>query len=180
MKPTIIVSETKRPLWQICIAALFFTLATALTIYTLFNFQFTENKLKFTLIDFKNVFFLFLAGISFSSIKRIHLDIKNSRFRPTNEVGFLKFGAWKTIKNYEYVSIFRQKFKDGSYCFEVNLWYNRNKHFKLYEQNNFQDAFIVGYDLSKQLDIKLLDATIPNDFKWITKNDYNTASKSQK
>mgnify|MGYP000353802373 CR=1 FL=1 len=53
--------------------------------------------------------------------------------------------------------------------FEVNLWYDRNKHWELYEKYNFEDAFKIAFELSELLNIDLLDATVPNNFKWIDK-----------
>lgn len=83
--------------------------------------------------------------------KKVYIDIKNSKFKPSIEVGFIKIGKWKTINNYEYVSIFFDPSKSESEIFEVNLWYDRNKHFELYTRNNFEDAVSVGFDISEEL-----------------------------
>ena len=42
----------------------------------------------------------------------------------------------------------------------------------MYERNSFEDAITVGYYLSEELNIDLLDATVPNDFKWIDKEEW--------
>ncbi len=172
MKSNIIISESNRPIWQIPIAALFFTMAFGLISYRFFIWATTNSPLNLRLIDFEGVIYLGAIGISFTSRKRIHIDISKSRFRPTIEIGPLKIGKWQTIKNYQYVSVFHQPLVNGAYIFEVNLWYDNNKHFELYAKDNYNEAFLIGYDLSEELNIDLLDATVPNDFKWIDKDEW--------
>ena len=172
MKPNIIISESDRPIWQIPIAALFFTLATVVLIITIYTIKFTEKGAILTLESLNSVFILIMAGASFCIKKSIHIDIENSRFKSTIGLGFLKLGKWQTIKNYQYVSVFHQPTIGGGYIFEVNLWYDNNKHFELYEENSYKEAFFIGYELSEELNIDLLDATVPNDFKWIDKDDW--------
>ncbi len=169
-----IISESNRPIWQIPVAALLFTAATALTINLFYSTRLSNEHVRLMLDDFQTIIFLIAVGIGFCSKKRVYVDIENSRFKPTIEVGFIKIGKWKTIINYEYISVFHQPLEDGDYIYEVNLWYDKNKHFKLYEQNNYKDAFVMGYELSEELDIDLLDATVPNDFKWIDKDEWKT------
>lgn len=115
--------------------------------------------------------FFIAAGIALCSRKRVYINLKESKFKSTVEVGPFKVGKWKTINNYEYVSIFFDPSKSSSEIFEVNLWYDKNKHFELYAENNFEDAISVGFDISEKLNIDLLDATIANDYKWIDKEE---------
>jgi len=175
-----IISESPRPIWQIPIAALFFTLAFGIMGYKVFLWATTNQPLGIRLLDFEGVIYFTGIGASFCSRKRIHIDISNSRFRPTIEVGPLKIGSWQTIKNYQYVSVFHQPTIDGDYIFEVNLWYDNNKHFELYEEDNYKEAFLIGFELSEQLNIDLLDATVPNDFKWIDKDEWKAKIASGK
>ena len=171
MKDTsIIVSETNRPYWQLPIAAVLFTAAFFLFFVNMSDFNWSNKYFKNLTLDFEFSIFLLLFGFYFSSQKRIYVDLENSRFKPSTEIGFLKFGKWKTINNYEYVSIFYDASKSIDERFEVNLWYDTNKHFELYTRNNFEDAITVAYDLSEVLNIDLLDATIRDDFKWIDKD----------
>lgn len=172
MKSDIIISESDRPLWQILIAAFFFTLASALMIYNHFNWATSNVSTKFITSNFEVAAYLTAIGIGFCFKKSIHVDILNSKFRPTFGLGPLNIGQWQTIKNYQYVSVFRQPLKGGSYTYEVNLWYDNNKHFELYEENDYKDAFVMGFELSEELNIDLLDATEPNNYKWIDKNEW--------
>lgn len=172
MKHGTIISESDRPIWQIPIAAFLFTAALGVFINIIYNAQLTDVSTRYIVNNLKTVILLIILGISFCSKKRIHIDIVNSRFRPTIEVGPIKIGKWNTIQDYEYVSVFHQALRDGSYIFEVNLWYDTNKHFKLYEEYDYKEAFLIAYDLSEELDIDLLDATVPNDYKWIDKEEW--------
>lgn len=174
MKSKIIISESNRPIWQIPVAAFLFTAALGLTIKLIYKTRLNNEQITSIIGGFEPVILLTAIGISFCSRKKIYIDIKNSRFKPSIEVGPIKVGKWKTIINYKYVSVFHQPLSNGGSVFEVNLWYDKNKHFKLYEQNDYKEAFLMGYDLSEELDIDLLDATIPNDFKWIDKDEWKS------
>lgn len=167
----IIISETRRPFWHLIIAALLFTIALFVILIFFYNFSWTNKYIRGIDGLLIVVVTLISIGLNFSSQKRIYIDIQNSRFKPSFEIGPLKIGKWKTIKNYEYVSIFYEPTKRESEQFEVNLWYDRNKHFELYSRNNFEDAMLVGYDVSEQLNIDLLDATIRGESKWIDKEE---------
>ncbi|WP_299884555.1 hypothetical protein [uncultured Lacinutrix sp.] len=167
----IAIKESNRPIWQIPVAAISFTIAFGL-ILTFILFVFF--KMEYFRIYANNISFsiyLIIVGIFFSSRKHIYIDIKNSKFRATKEVGPIKIGRWITINNYEYVSIFTDLMQDGSLGFCVNLWCDNNQHFTLYTENDFELVVEMAYDLSEKLNIDLLDATIPNKQKWIDKEE---------
>jgi len=165
----IIISESNRPIWQIPVAALFFTLAFGPVVYELL-LGFTNNTpIHIHINDFQSIVYFTALGIGFTYKKRVYIDLKHSKFKPSYEVGPLKFGKWMTIKTYEYISVFLQPLTDGTYIYEVNLWYDTNKHFQLYEKHDYKEAFLIGYQISEELNIDLLDATVPHDYKWIDK-----------
>jgi hypothetical protein len=170
MTPNIIVSERPRPIWQIPVAALFFTIAAMFLISLVYRLKFNEEHIILALHQLDAVLWFSSIGVMFCYKKQIQIDIKNSRFKPAIAIGPIKIGRWQTIKNYKYISVFLQPLVDGSTTFEVNLWYDHNKHFELYFIDDYTEAFLIGYDLSEQLNIDLLDATVPNDFKWVDKN----------
>lgn len=172
MDAPLIISERNRPIWQIPLAALCFTLSFAIICSFMLRFFMHHHIIDYLANRIFYSLYLIPIGFGFCSQKRVHIHIKNSRFRPTIEVGNFKFGTWKTIHNYEYVSVFQQLLTSGLTTFQVNLWYDNNKHFELYERDSFKDAFIVGYQLSEELNIDLLDATSPGDFKWVDKADW--------
>jgi len=154
----ITINEIQRPFWHLVIASLLFTLAVFLIISFIYKFNLSKGYLKSFHGTTVVTTILIVVGLNFCTEKCIYIDIKNSRFKPSLEIGPIKIGSWKTIKNYEYVAIFYNPSKRESEQFEVNLWYNGNNHFELYSRNNFEDAISVAYDLSEQLNIDLLDA----------------------
>lgn len=177
----IVIEESNRPIWQIPIAAICFTAAFGILVsfilFVFFKINYFEAYAKNITIGL----YLVLIGVFFSLRKQIYIDIKNSKFRATKEVGAIKIGRWITIKNYEYVSVFTQPMSDGGLTFSVKLWCNNNRHFTLYTENDFELAMEMAYDLSEKLNIDLLDATIPNDYKWIDKENLKqTTSKIKK
>ena len=180
MKPNTIISESARPIWQIPIAALFFTVATFILLFALYDIHLSEEGFILFLHRLEPCIIFVSIAIGFTLTKSIHIDIENSRFRPTYNIGPVKLGSWQTIKNYQYVSVFHQPTIGGDYIFEVNLWYDNNKHFELYEEDNYKEAFLIGYELSEQLNIDLLDATEPNNFKWVDKDEWKTKMASGK
>lgn len=169
MNKCIIISERQRPLWQRIISSLLFTLAIAYLLYVILNVEWNENDPRNFGYHLRRFIFLVTFGISFSFHKSVSIDLKNSKFRSTFEIGPIKLGEWKTITNYEYVSIFHEPLIDGEKIFEVNLWYDRNKHWELYEKYTFEDAFAIGYEISELLNIDLLDATKPNNYRRVDK-----------
>lgn len=166
----IIVSGSKRPFWQIFMASLIFTLATALLFWIIYN-TFLRPEVSLTSLKSSRIV-IYLVGIGtlFCFKKSVYIDLSQSRFRSTFEIGPLKMGQWKTIQSYEYVSVFHQPLINGDKIFEVNLWYDTNKHWELYEKNNAKEAFQIGYEISEYLQIDLLDATVPNNFRIIDKS----------
>lgn len=167
----IVVSETQRPFWHLIIAALLFTLALSILCLLYYTFSLSFQGLVDSIYIILGSGFISIVASGFCSQKYIYIDLENSKFKPSLEIGFIKIGKWKIINNYEYVSVFYDPGKSESEIFEVNLWYDRNKHFEIYTRNNFHDAINVGYNLSEKLNIDLLDATIRGDHKWIDKED---------
>ena len=174
----IIISESNRPYWQLIIAAALFTLSLAFIVMLFQNID-LENKGKRLAGNIELILILFLLGTTFCSQKRVYLDLKKLKIKASYEVGPIKIGRWQPIKNPEYVSVFLRPKSDGSTVFEVNLWYERVKHIELYERDDYMDAFKIGYNISEKLNIDLLDATVPNESKWIDKNEWKSKINEQ-
>ncbi|MDG5490489.1 hypothetical protein [Psychroserpens sp. SPM9] len=172
MDTPIIVSEREKSLWKLVFAALCFTISLALLAIFIMQFYSDNHLIKKLASQAFYFFYLTPIGISLCAQKKIYVDLKNTRFKSSYEIGPLKFGKWVTIKNYEYVSVFFELLSNGTPKFKVNLWCDNNRHFNLYNRDNYLDAFTVGYYLSEELSIDLLDATVPNDYKWIDKADW--------
>ena len=118
---------------------------------------------------FEVVIYLFGIGVAFSFQKSIYINLKELQFRSTFGIGPIKLGKWKTVPNPQYVSIFKQPLVDGNHIFEVNLWYQKNKHWELYEKHDYVEAYKIGFELSEELNIDLLDSTEANNYRWVNK-----------
>jgi len=97
----------------------------------------------------------------------------------TDEIWFFRIGRWKRIKDIEYVSVFRQLYSAGEdkeetfHLYDVNLWYTNNKHTIITQYNEREAAYEVALRIATGLDVDMLDATVPNDFKWVEIYKYN-------
>lgn len=173
----IIISERNRPYWQIPIASLIFTSAIGLLIFYLYKTDWKDDHLIDLGHNIKSVIYLFAFGVAFCYQKSVYIDTKKSKFRQTFEIGPIKLGEWKTITNLEYISLFHEPLTDGNKIYEINLWYEKNKHWELYEEYDYSEAFKIGFKLSEQLNIDFLDATVPNNYKWIDKKASKKSGK---
>ncbi|MCM4150578.1 hypothetical protein DHD05_03155 [Arenibacter sp. N53] len=166
----IIISEGVRPMWQTLVASAFYTLTLILLVMFFFGYEiFPEvglnNRWNF------RVFYIAIAcaaqGILFSSVKSIYFDLEHQKYKEEYRVGPLGVGRWKALPAIEYVSVFRQLKANGSYTYEVNLWMKGNRNFTIYETGDLATTFALGERTAKALKVDLLDATVPNDFKWV-------------
>jgi hypothetical protein len=164
-----IIKEGNRPIWQLALAALFFTLSVLLLFLFFSNWGNTTDltKLKgrvgflvFSIMTFAN-------GLFFSIVRDCIFDLQKERYKIQYSVGPIRVGKWKGLPEIEYISVFRQLLTNGNYVFETNLWYAQNRHFKIYENLERTPAFEMGKEVAEILKVNLLDATEPNNFKWV-------------
>lgn len=173
----IIISEGKRPIWQISIALLCYAGAVTLFIMIIVDSKFSsirDAKNTFALLGFSIV--LFSLGLRFSLIQNILFDIKNKRFKKEFDIGFTKLGKWKQLPNLEYISVFKQDTSSDSdgdgrktrgIIYNVNVWHQTSKHFTIYSNHYPDPALEMGKHIATSLKIDLLDATDPHNRIWI-------------
>ena len=172
-KEDVIISEGERPVWQIVVASLFFTLS--IFIITYYFYQYGSSilmNLIYALIIAAYYFFVafcaMLMGLRFSMKNTMFFDLENRKFKDQYKVGPFKMGKWKLLPELEYVSVF----KNGRDIFEINIWHRKNKkytdkHFNIYNYHEEEEAFETGFYIANQLNIKLLDATEKGNFKYL-------------
>lgn len=169
-KSKIIISEGVRPLWQTLIASVFYTLAIILLAMFFFGYEIVPSDVKDNSRNF-GVFYIATAcmaqGIIFSNIKSIFFDLENQKYKEEYRVGPIGLGRWKSLPKIEYVSVFRQLKENRSYTYEVNLWVKGNRSFTIYEGLDLGTTFAMGATTAKTLNVDMLDATVPNDYKWV-------------
>jgi len=165
----VIISEGNRPLWQLIIAAIHYTAILALLFFFFAKFEFTTEtkKLRGTLGLLELAILLLTSALAFSMVKNFLFDLNERKYKIEYCIGPFHFGKWQKLPEIQYVSVFRQPKQDGNYIYEANLWYQRNKHFNVYESDIKAPAFKMGENIAKILNVKLLDATEPNNFRWI-------------
>ena len=153
---------------SLIVAALLFTTAIAVFVKCFVISDLSNFTSKNFIGIFNIIGFLVITGIGFCSVKKVYIDLEHSRFKPAIEVLGIKIGRWRTIHSYEYISVFFQHLSDGGYTYEVNLWYDRNKHMELYKSEDVKEAFDFAFNVSEQLKVDLLDATL-KESKWVDK-----------
>ncbi|MEO1012508.1 MAG: hypothetical protein AAFX53_14475 [Bacteroidota bacterium] len=165
----IIISEGNRPLWQLIIASAHYTAIISLLFFFFISFEFTTEvkRLKGSFSFLELALYLLPSALYFSLVKDVLFDLVNRKYKEQYRVGPLKFGQWRRLPKIDYVSVFKQPKADGGFVYETNLWYNRNKHFNIYESDSPDAVFLMGESVAKALHVKLLDATEPNDYKWV-------------
>lgn len=167
MQKKLVYTERRNSLFFRISAALLYTSAIGLVIHFIITMDFSWTKKHFYAhFDYIQFIFIFLfLAIYFSYTINCHFDFEKKLFKKEYAIGIFKYGKWKPLPQLDYVSLFA--INQGT--FQVNLWNNKNKHWELYEEYDYKDAFKIAFELSELLNINLLDATVPNDYKWIDK-----------
>ena len=159
--------ERQKPLAMRVIAAILITAAFALLAFFVYHIEFSlkERRLRVHTDLIQIIAFLIFFAVYLSYTINCYFDFENRTFKREKTIGFFKYGKWKPLPELEYVSLFAV----NHMTFEINLWYKKNKHWDLYEKYEIKEAFTIAFELSELLNIDLLDATIPNNFRWIDK-----------
>ncbi len=168
-KKNIIISEGERPFWQLAIAAVFYTCAL-ICLYLFFSridLYAPSKQVRGAASLLEVGIILFIGGMGFSGVKDIHFDFQNRRYKEVYGVGPFKFGKWKRFHALKYVAVF----KNTKGEFEVNLWYDRNKHFNISLFPDVSGAITEAKALARQIGLDLYDSTVPNKGKWIQLTD---------
>ncbi len=138
-------------------------------------------KIIFAIVVFFLACFLFFQGsfygliilgasLSLALREGIEIDVFNKRYRKLNSVFAVTFGFWKPLPELEYVSIFKTTVKtrarvitaqaiSSQVVYQINLFYNRNKHITAYQGESKEDAIVVAQNLATALELEIYDAT---------------------
>lgn len=168
-RKNVIISEGNRPLWQLVIAALHYTVIVILLFFFFAKFEITTDtkKLRGSLSLLELALFLLPSALAFSVVSSSLFDLNNKQYKVAYGVGPISWGKWRTLPEIEYVSVFRQPKKDGSFIFETNLWYADNRHFNVYQNDDKEKVMLMGKSVAKLLKVNLWDATVPQKGHWI-------------
>ena len=105
------------------------------------------------------------------------IDLDNKTYRTVQSLFGIKFGTWKPIPAFEYVSVFRThetqqvnvtsaSARIKSQVILLNMFYDKNKHITFYKTNDVNDAFKVAQHFKLALGVDILDAT-EREKKWL-------------
>lgn len=162
----IIIHQGKRHFLEIVLGSIFFAIFIYLVLEA-FYILILGGDLEFFAWKLFNVFissgFLLVMGLTFTLTKSIIINPSNEKLISIYSVGVFSKRIESKIPELNYISIFKNS-KDE---FEVNLWYEKNKHYKMYVFEKFDEALVLGKQLSYRLNTDLLNATKKGDFKWI-------------
>ncbi len=163
----ILISQNKRPFWHFILGGLFYLAAIGLTVYAFYQlYAFPEDysyekdlggNLTIALLAF-------VAGLGSSIVRTRYLNLEKEKLQTEFRLWFLKIRVQSSMPQLKYVSVFNNT---GAEQFEVNLWYEGNKHFNIMDFDEVEPAFDYGRQFSEKLDLKLLDATEKGNSKWI-------------
>ena len=162
----IIIHQGKRHFLEIVLGSIFYATIIFVLLLAIYNFLINGN---FKVFIWKIHNILILIGIllpmalSFTVTKSIIINPVREKLISIYSVGVFSKRIESKIPKLNYISIFKNS-KDE---FEVNLWYEKNKHYKMYVFEKFDEALELGKQLSNRFNIDLLNATKKGDFKWI-------------
>lgn len=94
MESAIIISESKRPYWQLVIAALLLTFAFYVLLISCLGINWSFKDVLPMAHNLEFVVFISAIAIGFCSHKCVYIDIENSKFKPTMEIGFIIISKW--------------------------------------------------------------------------------------
>jgi hypothetical protein len=165
----LIVSEGKLPIWRVLLAASFFTgLIYLLYLIGLIFYRYGfDIKVAKPLASTVKLCSLCLAGgISFSMTKTILIDVDRDKLISRYTLGPFSKDALSKVPQLEYVSVFL----NAKEFYEVNIWYNRNRHYNMYCFDDKESAMKLAASTAIKLNLDLLDATVKGNSEWIDKN----------
>ena len=162
----LIVQHGKRPLWKTLLSAVSFTLMFYY-LYKLgqlfYYFGYSDYSLKAFPSFVQCAVYFFVAGFTMAVMKSVVIDLDKANLVSRFYIGLLSWDKLSTIPELKYVCVF----KDSNDCYQVNLWYSGNKHYKMYQFEKKAEAFDLAKRTAITLKIDLLDSTERGNFKWI-------------
>jgi len=159
------ISNGKRPIWQLVIAALLYTASFYFVYMFVVRYQVNIGKNNKGLAGLMEIaIFCFAGGVGFSRVVDYHFDLKEKKYRIIYNFGLVQFRRKYTFDSIDYISVY---FNRKTEVYEVNLWYNSNKHFALVVYEDDENALDAGKVLAIRLDLDLWDATNPHKGDWV-------------
>lgn len=152
----LVVSENKRSIWSLILASVCFTISVCLLLYSIkviYQSGFDNVSVKFPANMIKLIVFSAGLGVTFSVTKTILIDVDKNKLISRYFIGPFYKDVLSEIPKLEYISVF---FQSSHEEYEVNLWYNKNKHYKMYVFNNKNSAFEFANQVIKKIKLRFI------------------------
>ncbi|RAR72572.1 hypothetical protein [Flavobacterium aciduliphilum] len=155
----LIIFPGKIPIWRLVIASALLTLVLyylylALTFF--YYLGFTEMAFKSLARVIKLITYPMFLIVSLSMTKTILIDTDKDKLISRYQLSSFSKDVLSKIPELEYVAVFFNSKEE----FEVNLWYQGNKHYQMYRFEKKEEAMNLAMITSTKLNIDVLDATV--------------------
>lgn len=133
---------------------------------------------------------IIFLGFSYVLLQRegAEINLITKQYRTFISVLGIKFGKWKTLPKQQYISVFSTtestriwaasaSAKVKNDVILLNLFSETNKKIEIYKTYDLNEAFDIALRIANDLKIDLLDATTPNDYKWVDLKTYTNTGK---
>ena len=166
------IFEGKRAWYELLLAAIFYTAFIYMVTLTIY-YGFIEKSVQIFIRAFVTLLicgtYSIVSGLRFSATKNLLIDVDTNLIVSRYVVGPFSYDTKSKVTEFEYVSFYEDRYG----CFGTNLWYVKNKHYKMYSFENKEAAYQFALEISNKLNIDLLDATEKGNFQWIEKQNLN-------
>lgn len=162
----LIVSQGRRSIWALIIAALFFTIsiiALIVIVWAFWNLGFDTVTLSSLATGIKVIAFSLSIAIPSAITKTVLIDTDKNKLISRYFIGAFSKDILSEVPSLEYISVFLV----SEDCYQVNLWYKGNKHYNMYNFEAEKPAMKFAKEVALKLNIDLLDATEKGNSKWI-------------
>ncbi len=163
----ILISHYKRPAWHFILGGLLYIASIGVASYAFYMLYTAPEDYSYEKDLGGNLtiaLILFVAGLGSSIVRTRYLNLEKGKLHTEFRLWFLKMAVQSSMPELEYVSVFKN---EGAETFEVNLWYEGNHHFNVDYFDEAEPAFDYAKEFSEKLKLKVLDATVKGNSKWI-------------
>jgi len=163
-----------QPSWQPLVAKTIVGIALfllILAIYTAVDASENISPTRSFFISFEIILLVSVVGLALLIRRTTTLDLGNNRYKNEFNLGWIKRGEWLNLPRLDYVAVFSNEPEH----FDVNLWYDRNKHITMFVCKDKHRAFDIACKIAIEQEIRLLDATVRKNKHYV-----NLAELSEK
>ena len=167
----VVIRQGKRRWWQLVLSAAFFTLM----LYCLYDnvlsvyFDASEETGVRAAKSLYDRALFFTLGVYNAMENDILIDTGSNLLVTRYRVGPITVSRRTVAPKLEYIAVFSHEPE----VYEVNLWYQGNRHFKMYKFEEKAAALALAQKVAARLDLDILDKTVRGESKWIERTAAN-------